>query len=834
FFRDMLADVDEPTLPFGLQDVQGDGSGVDEALLPVDPELAGRLRAHARRLGVSNASLHHLAWAQVVGRLSGRQDVVFGTVLMGRLLSGQGAERALGMFINTLPLRVAAGEQDVEAAVRTTHARLAALVSHEHAPLSLAQGCSGVAAPTPLFSALMNYRHVAVGAQTPQQAGQTRTWAGVEVLGGEERTNYPLSLSVDDLGDSFGLTVQAVAGIDARRICGYMHTVLEQLADALDSRPDAPLHSLDWLPAHERRQLLEDFNAFDRDYPQDLLLHQLFEAQAAAQPASVAVTYQGQRLSYAELNQWANQLAHRLIAAGVGADDRVAICVERSLEMIAGLVGILKAGAGYVPLDPSYPEERLAYMLEDSAPKMLLTQRGLRERFAQVAMPVLLLEADARAENGIDRAPVTNPHSAGLGAQHLAYLIYTSGSTGQPKGVAMPHAPLVNLMQWQIAQSVEDSRPRQRTLQFAALGFDVAFQEIFSTLCAGGELSLIHADTRLNFRRLFEHICEQRIERLYMPCIALQALAEAVVTEPEQPECLLQDVITAGEQLRITEPMRQLFARLNDARLHNHYGPTESHVVTALTLDGDPQTWTTLPSIGQPVANTRIYLLDEHMRPVPVGVAGELYIGGACVARGYLNRDDLTAERFIADPFAASDAGNPRTRLYKTGDLGCWQADGRIVYLGRNDDQIKIRGFRIELGEIEARLGQYPGLRDAAVLAREDLPGEKRLVAYFSVQAGQVVPEADPLRLHLQALLPDYMIPAAYVHLEKLPVSPNGKLDRRALPQPSADAFVSRDYQAPLGDTETTLAALWCEVLSVERVGRQDHFFELGGHSLLA
>nr|UXB95125.1 non ribosomal peptide synthetase [Pseudomonas syringae] len=834
FFRDMLADIDEPTLPFGLQDVQGDGSGVDEALLPVEPELAERLRAHARRLGVSNASLHHLAWAQVIGRLSGRQDVVFGTVLMGRLLSGQGAERALGMFINTLPLRVAAGEQGIEAAVRTTHVRLAALVSHEHAPLSLAQGCSGVAAPTPLFSALMNYRHVAVGAQTPQEAGQTRLWGGVEVLGGEERTNYPLSLSVDDLGESFGLTVQAVAGIDARRICGYMHTVLEQLADALYSRPDAPLHSLDWLPVHERRRLLEDFNAFDSAYPQDLLLHQLFEARAAAQPDSVAVTYEGQRLNYAELNQWANQIAHRLIAEGISADDRVAICVERSLEMIAGLVGILKAGAGYVPLDPSYPEERLAYMLEDSAPKMLLTQRDLRARFAQSAMPVLLLEADARAEYGIDSAPTTNPQLAGLNAQHLAYLIYTSGSTGQPKGVAMPHAPLVNLMHWQIAQTVEDRRPRQRTLQFAALGFDVAFQEIFSTLCAGGELSLIHSDMRLDFRRLFQHICEQRIERLYMPCIALQALAEAMVAEPEQPGCLLQDVITAGEQLRITEPMRHFFAPLNDARLHNHYGPTESHVVTALTLEGDPQAWPTLPSIGQPVANTRIYLLDEHMRPVPVGVAGELYIGGVCVARGYQNRDDLTAERFIADPFATSDVGNQGARLYKTGDLGCWQDDGNIIYLGRNDDQIKIRGFRIELGEIEARLGQYPGLRDAAVLAREDVPGEKRLVAYFSMQAGQALPEADHMRLHLQAVLPDYMIPAAYVHLEKLPVSPNGKLDRRALPQPSAEAFVSRDYQAPLGDTEATLAALWCEILSVERVGRQDHFFELGGHSLLA
>jgi amino acid adenylation domain-containing protein len=836
FFREMLADVDEPTLPFGLQDVQGDGSGVDEALLPVDPDLARRLRGHARRLGVSNASLHHLAWAQVVGRLSGRQDVVFGTVLMGRLHSGQGAERALGMFINTLPLRIAAGEQGIQAAVRTTHGRLAALLGHEHAPLSLAQACSGVAAPTPLFSALMNYRHVAVGAQAPQDAGQTRTWAGVQVLGGEERTNYPLSLSVDDLGDSFGLTVQAMAGIGAQRICGYMHTVLEQLADALDNQPDAPLHSLDWLPASERRRLLEDFNGFNSVYPKDLLLHQMFESQAALQPDAVAVTYEGQRLSYAELNQWANQIAHRLIADGIGADDRVAICVERSLEMIAGLVGILKAGAGYVPLDPSYPAERLAYMLEDSAPKMLLTQRALRERFPQAAMPVLLLEADARAESGIDRAPSFNPQNAALNPQHLAYLIYTSGSTGQPKGVAMPHAPLVNLMHWQIAETIAHRRPGQRTLQFAALGFDVAFQEVFSTLCAGGELSLIHGDIRLDFRRLFQHICEQRIERLYMPCIALQALAEAMVGESEaqaeQPECLLQDVITAGEQLRITEPMRRFFARLDDARLHNHYGPTESHVVTTLTLNGDPQAWPTLPSIGRPVANTRIYLLDEHMRPVPVGVAGELYIGGVCVARGYLNRDDLTAERFIADPFAADDIQG--ARLYKTGDLGCWQADGTIDYLGRNDDQIKIRGFRIELGEIEARLGQYPGLRHTAVLAREDRPGEKRLVAYFSVQAGQAVPEADQMRLHLQALLPDYMIPAAYVHLAKLPVSPNGKLDRRALPEPSADAFVSRDYQAPLGDTETTLAALWCEVLGVERVGRQDHFFELGGHSLLA
>uniref|UniRef100_UPI0023EE5045 non-ribosomal peptide synthetase n=1 Tax=Pseudomonas sp. dw_612 TaxID=2720080 RepID=UPI0023EE5045 len=818
FFSEMLGDVDEPTLPFGLQDVQGDGSGMEEASLPLDAELGQRLRAQARRLGVSSASLHHLAWGQVVGRLAGRQDVVFGTVLMGRLHSGEDAERALGMFINTLPLRVDAGDQGVLAALKTTHARLAALMGHEHAPLSLAQRCSGVAAPAPLFSALMNYRHAAVGAQAPQDAGNARRWAGVTLLGGEERTNFPLSLSVDDLGQSFGLTVQAVAGIGAQRVCGYMHTVLEALVDALDHDTNTPLQHLAFLPAIERRQVLEDFNAFDADYPSGLI-HQLFEAHAAEQPDAIAVTYEDQRLSYGELNQRANQIAHRLIELGIGADDRVAICVDRSLEMVAGLIGILKAGAGYVPLDPAYPTERLAYMLDDSAPKVLLTQRRLQDRFPSVSVPVLLLDA------GISGQPLANPDVRELTAQHLAYVIYTSGSTGQPKGVAMAHAPLVNLMQWQLAQ-LEPAR----TLQFAALGFDVAFQEVFSTLCAGAELSLIHADTRLNFHALFQHIGQQRIERLYLPCVALQALAESVISDGATGPltCALRDVITAGEQLRITPQIRAFFERLPGCRLHNHYGPTESHVTTALTLADDVATWPILPAIGHPVANTRIYLLDEHLQPVPVGVAGEIHIGGACVARGYLNRPDMTAERFIRDPFTAGG------RLYKTGDLGRYQADGCIDYLGRNDDQIKIRGFRVELGEIESRLGQHPGVRSAAVLAREDSPGDKRLVAYFTAQTLDAAPDADSLRAHLQALLPDYMVPAAYVLLKKLPLSPNGKLDRRALPAPDADAFASREYEAPIGHLETTLASLWAEVLGVAQVGRHDHFFELGGHSLLA
>ncbi|GFM84914.1 hypothetical protein PSCICO_03130 [Pseudomonas cichorii] len=828
FFSAALGDVDEPTLPFGLQDVRGDGSAIEQAVLTLDDQLAQRLRAHARSLGVSNASLHHLAWGQVVGRLSGRQDVVFGTVLMGRLQGGQDAERALGMFINTLPLRVAAQGPSVRAAARATHDRLAALLGHEHAPLALAQRCSGVAAPTPLFSALLNYRHAAVGAST---GGAGLQWAGFELAGGEERTNYPLSLSVDDLGDAFSLTVQVVPGIGAQRIADYMQAVLAELADALDRTDEVALQDLAFMPDSERQQLLHGFNACDQAFASHLLVHQLFEAQAERQPDALAVTFETKRVTYGELNRQANRIAHRLLELGVGFDDRVAICCRRSPEMIAGLLGILKAGAGYVPLDPDYPAERLEYMLRDAAPKAVLSQASIAGLFSESTVPGVLLDGLAEGAEEFSRQPEHNPELAaqGLRPEHLAYVIYTSGSTGQPKGVAMPHGPLVNLMHWQLAEGIKSGNTAPATVQFAALGFDVAFQEIFSTLCAGAPLSLIHADTRLDLRKLYLHLCEARIERLYLPCIALQALAEALIDDPSlrQQTCSLREIVTAGEQLRITAPIRALFEHLSECRLHNHYGPTESHVTTSFTLPVNVAHWPTLPAIGVPVANTRIYLLDEQFQPVPVGVAGEIYIGGTCVARGYLNRDELTAERFLRDPFVEG-------RLYKTGDLGCRSADGVIEYLGRNDDQIKIRGFRVELGEIESRLTDHITVRDAAVLAREDNPGDKRLIAYFTQQPGQEPASADVLRAHLQACLPDYMIPAAYVELEKMPVSANGKLDRRSLPAPDATAFVSQAYEAPRGNIETTLASLWSQILGVAQVGRHDHFFELGGHSLLA
>jgi amino acid adenylation domain-containing protein len=517
-----------------------------------------------------------------------------------------------------------------------------------------------------------------------------------------------------------------------------------------------------------------------------------------------------ERLTYAELAGRAGHLARRLRDLGVGPDAPVAICLRRSPALTVAVLGALGAGGAYVPVDPSYPRERLEMMLAIARPRVLLTEEGLRDAIPAGDFEVICLDG----EEGADSFP-----PVAVSPDNLLYVIFTSGSTGVPKGVAMPHRPLVNLIDWQLRNTALG--PGAKTLQFASLSFDVSCQELFSTWAAGGTLVLISEELRLDATALLDVLRNQSIERLFLPFVALQQLAEIAAERDIWPEAL-REVVTAGEQLQITPAVAELFTRLPDCRLFNQYGPSETHVATAYALPGPARTWLALPSIGVPVANTRILLLDGSAL-APANVPGELCIGGDCLARGYLARPDLTAERFVPDPFGSGE------RLYRTGDLARWQRDGNLEFLGRIDQQLKIRGFRVEPGEIEAVLAAHPAVREAAVVARQD-PGTaaRRLVAYV---AGTVT--AGELRAAVRERLPDYMVPSAFHFLEALPLTPSGKIDRRGLPDLEAvgEEAGSVPPRTPL---EEEIAAIWRQVMNVERVGVHDSFFDLGGHSLLA
>ncbi|EOZ9294095.1 TPA: amino acid adenylation domain-containing protein [Serratia marcescens] len=807
FFRDMLADIREPVLPFGLSDVHGEGRQIACRYQALSSALNLRLRRQARRLGVSLASLCHLAWAQVLASVSGRDAVVFGTVLLGRLQGGEGAERALGLFINTLPLRLDIDRRGVETAAREAHVRLSGLLAHEHAPLALAQRCSGVSPGAPLFSALLNYRH--------NNGEAVALPEGVSLLSAEERTNYPFVLSVEDGGDSLGVTAQVTETVDAQRVCDYMVQALSSLAQALEQAPETPVCSLAVVPEAERELLLHGWNRTERDYPLDQTLAALFEQQVRRTPDATALVSGAESLSYAQLNARANRLAHALIARGVGPDSRVAVCAERGLNMVTALFGILKAGGAYVPLDPAYPGERLQYILQDADPVLLLADAAGRAALGEPATPQLALEAALP-----DTLSAENPERRAQ-ASHLAYVIYTSGSTGKPKGAMNEHRGVVNRLVWM--QEAYGLTAADTVLQKTPFGFDVSVWEFFWPLMVGARLVMAKPEGHKDPDYLSRAIEQYGVTTLhFVPSMLQSFLADGqAATRCGQ----VVRVMCSGEALPAAL-VAEFYRRLPQAELHNLYGPTEAAVdVTAWHCSREAER-VSVP-IGRPIANTRIYLLDERGQPVPLGAVGELYIGGVQVARGYLNRPELTAERFLSDPFA------PGGRMYRTGDVARYLANGDIEYLGRNDQQVKIRGFRIECGEIEAALATHPAVREAVVDARA-VGDDKRLVAWV-VPAADVAEEtlAGALRQHVSAALPDYMVPSAWVVVAALPLSPNGKLDRRALPEPQG-AQSQATYEAPQGEHETLLAAIWRELLNVERVGRHDNFFELGGHSLLA
>ncbi|MBX8544289.1 amino acid adenylation domain-containing protein [Pseudomonas cichorii] len=816
YFSERLAVIDTPTAPFDLLDIQGDGADVSEISQYLEPELAQAIREESRRQGMTPAVLFHAAWAQVLARCTDQSDVVFGTVVSGRLQGSSGSERALGVFINTLPVRISLAGQGAQELVREVARDLGQLLGHEQASLALAQRCSGVPASLPLFTTLLNYRHQTDGGSLANEEAVLQ-WNGVRFLSNEARTNYPIEVAVADEGQGFSLTTQTAAGVDPHRVASYFIQAVTTLVDALAQTPMRLAETLDILSETERQQVLTGFNQTASDFGTPRPLQVLFEEQVKAQPNAIALVYEQQQLTYAQLNRRANQLAQRLLVHGVQPEQRVAICADRSIEMIVALLAVLKAGGAYVPIDPNHPADRIAFILKDSAARLLLCQKALTPHLPATRYCPALILLDEHDPALIDNDPQYDenfdPESVGLTVENLAYVIYTSGSTGQSKGVMVEHRSVFNFSHVMARTTHAHCPPHANVALNAGFYFDMSIKGI-AQLFFGHRLIIIPSLIRASGHELLDFLEKNQVHAFDSTPSQLDTLLAAGLLERRSYQPV--SVLLGGEALNAAtwDKLRQS----KTIHFYNMYGPTECTVDASLGLIselGDR------PSIGKPLANMQVLVLDKRGQPVPVGVIGELHIGGAGVARGYLNNPQLTAQRFVSNPFSSDQ----HARLYKTGDLGRWKADGSLEYAGRNDFQVKIRGFRIELGEIESALLASASVREAVVIARED-----RLVAYVCGEPTS----AEELRARLIKRLPEYMVPSAFVQLDAMPLTANGKLDRRALPAPGQDSLASRAYEAPQGEMEQAIARIWQDLLHIEQVGRNDGFLELGGHSLLS
>ncbi|MEV8108442.1 amino acid adenylation domain-containing protein, partial [Streptomyces sp. NPDC088135] len=842
YFERVLGDVEEPTAPYGVMDTHGDGSGTGEAVLALAADTAERLRVQTRRHGVSAAAFFHLAWARVAAATTGQTHPVFGTVLLGRMDAGGTAHRTPGLYINTLPIRIDA-TQTLDQGLGTVQAQLGELLRHEHAPLALAQQVTSLPAQSPLFTSLLNYRHSRLSSgSTPGQLPETGI-TGIDLLHAVERNNYPLTASVDDTGADFRITVHAAAPVDSDVVCGLLHTAIENLVGALEQRPDTRLDRIGVLDDRQHEQLLTTWNDTTREM-RPATLPDLFEAQAARTPDAVAlVRTRGmdedpargalpdggaghETVTYAELNARADHLAEALTGYGVGPETLVAVCMQRSTELVATFLAAAKAGAAFVPLDLRSPVSRMAAILSDAQAHLLLADPGLREHdivrtAEEQGTRVVYIDADTFAEPGTAEAIAVRP--ARVLPDQAAYIMYTSGSTGTPKGIVTTHADVTALLRdsrWNVG-------PADRVLFHAPHAFDASTYELWAPLVHGGSVS-IAPEVKLDSAALHHLITETRVTHIHVTAGLFRVISE------EHPEIFtdVTEVLTGGDVVPPTAVTRLLVA-LPHLTVRHLYGPTETtlcatqHLVTTEADLGH-----TLP-IGSPMDDTRVYVLDSALRPAPVGVPGELYIAGTGLARGYLNRPGLTAERFVACPFGAVGE-----RMYRTGDLARWRADGTLDYLGRTDDQVKIRGFRIELGEIEAALLDRPGIAQATAIVREDTPGDKRLTAYVVPAEGTAAAtdavDTSGIRADLAAVLPDYMVPSAILVLDTLPLTVNGKLDRRALPAPDHTTALEASYRAPRTPDEQLMCEAFADILGLPQVGIDDNFFDLGGHSLLA
>jgi amino acid adenylation domain-containing protein len=784
-------------------------------------ELSERLKTLSRREGATLFMTLLAAWQTLLSRYTGQTDIVVGTPIANR--NRKETEDLIGFFINTLVLR---GEVSDDPGFRQflTRVREVCLGAYMHQDVPFERLVEELQperdlSRTPLFQAFFVLQNLP--AQTLELTGLNLSPVEMDI----RKVVFDLTLDMREDGSNIVGVIEYNTDLfetaTIQRMISHFTTLLEGIA----SNPEQKLSALPLLTEDECRRTLFEWNPAACEDLSDGCLHELFEKQAAETPDHIAVVFDNEQLTYDELNKRANQLAHRLRKMGVGPEVMVGHCMERSIEMMVALLGILKAGGAYLPLDPNYPTERLVFMLEDSGARVLLTKERFVSVLPSIDAQILDINSSSIAEESTE-----NPRVA-LANENLAYVIYTSGSTGRPKGVMVTHTAACShsfAVRTRYRLTSAD-----RVLQFASLAFDVAVEELFPTWHSGAAV-VLRTEQALDSAAAFHSFLDrQGVTTLNLPTAYWQEL----MTDWERRG------VGAPQSLRLAaiggeKGLWEQFARSRSVigervELLNVYGPTETTVTNtsfdyAETISSE-EAWGWSVPIGRPLSNSRLYVLDTHRQPVAAGVSGELYIGGECLARGYLNRPELTAERFIPDPFSAVEGA----RLYRTGDVVRWVADGAVEFVGRADHQVKVRGFRVELGEVEAALNAQVGVNDSLVVMREDTPGDKRLVAYVVAREGESI-EPMELRRELKERLPDYMIPQSFVILAAWPLTPNGKVDRRALPAPEHSGAVGESFVAPQTPIEEVIAGIWCEVLKVEQIGVHDDFFELGGHSLLA
>jgi len=784
-------------------------------------KLTQQLTNLSQQTGATLFMTLQAAFVILLHRYSGQTDILIGTPVANR--NRQEIEPLIGFFVNTLVLRnqISGNSSFLELLQQVQQTTLDAF-AHQDVPFEQvveALQPDRNLSYSPLFQVMFALQNAPVG---------ELEISGLKIAPIEMETvtaKFDLTLSMEEIGGKLKGTWEYNCDLFEAETITRMAGHFQNLLNAISSNPQQLIADLPLLTASERHQILVEWNQTQAEYPENLCLHELFAAQVQRTPDHIAVIGEREKLTYTELNTRAHQLAQYLRSLGVGTDTLVGICVERSIEMVVGLLGILKAGGAYLPLDPEYPAERLAFMMQDAQINILLTQQHLLNSLPQQQAQIICLDQDWQliATSFSPQSPVPNEKTA-LAHQspdHLAYVIYTSGSTGKPKGVMIPHRAIVNHMVWM--QNTFPLTPDDKVLQKTPFSFDAAIWEFYAPLLAGAQLVMAQPGGHRDSSYLIEVINKQQITTLQL----VPSLLRMLLDSGEFPSCKSLKRVFCGGEVLTGELVERCHSQI-DAEIYNLYGPTEATIDATCSMNLAYRGRGHSIPIGRPIANTQIYLLDQNLQPVPVGVPGELYIGGAGLAKGYLHRPELTQEKFIHNPFG-------KGHLYKTGDLACYLPDGNIEYISRVDFQVKLRGFRIELGEIEKAIALHSNVKQVAAIVREDNPGDQRLVAYI-IPDGEA-PTSEELRNSLKQQLPDYMIPNAFVVLDTFPLTPNGKLDRNALPIPDIN-LTSPNCVPPHTATEILIADIFISVLGIKQqnqpISIHDNFFSLGGHSLLA